>query len=446
VEAIVDGRAVQFPSLASKVDVDLHGDLARVTVTQTFVNPLSQPIHAHYLFPLNKDSAVFAMTMTVGNERVRAVIKEKQEATKTFVAAKKAGKAAALLTQHRPNMFSQRIANLMPGAPIEVVLEYTQAVPKIDSAYELVVPLVVGPRYDPGADETASLLSQTLNALPLNNLVAGVNVPETVAATRVGVKIRLESGVGISSVSSETHNLRLEEESASVVHATLAAQQVVANRDLVLRYQLGSATDVSAGMLGYANEESGYFSLLIEPPKTWREEEILPREMVFLLDCSGSMSGQPMNASKQFMRAALASLRPNDTFRIIRFSDNATEFSRAPMPATEENIAAGVRYTNQLQGSGGTVMRSGIEQALQITQPEDSVRNVIFLTDGYIGNEYEILSLVEQHLSCWMSWRDPVGVLCVTWIQPATFLSKPGIWRPGCKLRYLPTSLSIGAM
>ena len=398
VEAVVDGETVRFPSLASKIDVDLQGDLARVRVTQTFVNPLEQPVHARYLFPLNKDSAVFALTMTVGNERIRAVIKEKQEATKTFEAAKKAGKAAVLMTQHRPNMFSQRIANLIPGQPIEVVLEYTQTVPKIDAAYELVVPLVVGPRYQPDVDPNSTVFSQALSKLPLANLVAGIDVPETVAGSRVGINVRLQSAVGFSSVSSATHDLRVDEESGSIVNATLADQEVIANRDFVLRYQLGSATQVSAGVLGYANEESGYFSLLIEPPKSWQEEEVLPREMVFLLDCSGSMSGQPMNASKLFMRSALASLRPIDSFRIIRFSDYATEFSREPLPATPENIAAGIRYTNQLHGSGGTIMRSGIQQALQVSQPAGSVRNVVFLTDGYIGNEYEILGLVERNL------------------------------------------------
>ena len=137
---------------------------------------------------------------------------------------------------------------------------------------------------------------------------------------------------------------------------------------------------------------------MIEPPERFLDDQVLPREMVFLLDCSGSMSGAPMAASKAFMRSALQALRSEDRFRIIRFSDSATEFSSQPLQATRQNVAAGLRYTESLSGSGGTVMRSGIEQALMVPQGTGFVRQVVFLTDGYIGNEFAILRLVEREL------------------------------------------------
>ena len=389
IEADLGGSIVQFPSVASNIDIDLQGDLARVRVTQRFVNPLAEPVHARYLFPLNKEAAVFGLTMHVGSERIRAVIQEKRAAQKTFEAGKQAGKAAALLTQQRPNMFTQRLANLMPGLPIEVVLEYTHAVNRVDGAYELVVPLVVGPRYTPPASG---------DLVPAHPPLLGAPVPDVIDPNRVTLDLRLSSAIGVARLESDTHHLDVQEESGSVVRARLAQHSVQANRDLVVRYQLGLEDELAAGALAYADERGGFFSVLVEPPEHWQEEQVLPREMVFLLDCSGSMSGLPIEASKAFMRAALSNLRPNDTFRIIRFSDYATEFSRHPLPATAANVQAGLNYTDALSGSGGTVMRAGIEQALLSPQAQGSVRNVVFLTDGYIGNEYEILGLLNAEL------------------------------------------------
>ena len=149
VRAFVDGSMVQFPSLKTDITADVQGDLAAVTVVQTFVNPTTVPLNATNLFPLNKDAAVHAMSMKVGDEIIEARIERKAQARKTFETAKREGKAGSLLEQQRPNMFTQNVANLMPGMPVAVTLEYVQTVPRVDGAYELVMPLVVGPRYMP---------------------------------------------------------------------------------------------------------------------------------------------------------------------------------------------------------------------------------------------------------------------------------------------------------
>ncbi|MCB1684736.1 MAG: VWA domain-containing protein, partial [Pseudomonadales bacterium] len=304
------------------------------------------------------------------------------------------GKAAGLLEQHRPNMFTQRIANLMPGLPIEMEIEYTQVVPKIDGAYELVVPMVVGPRFQPPGTESA----WTLERLPGYPPAAGVHVPESVTGDRVSLHIDLEAPVPLNAVYSDTHRLDIEHRSSTQQSIRLADDGVQDNRDFVLRYFLGSDTTTSGLLSHWQAGEGGYFSLLIEPPESVDDSAAIPREMVFLLDCSGSMSGAPMAASKRFITAALGALRPTDSFRIIRFSDSATEFSREPLPATPFNIQRGLRYTEHLYGSGGTMMTTGIEQALDAPLAPDRVRNVVFLTDGYIGNELSVLSLVNRLL------------------------------------------------
>jgi Ca-activated chloride channel family protein len=427
IEARVDGKPVNLPLLKTDIDADVQGDVAQVTVTQTFANPLDRAVHATYLFPLNETAAVNAMTMEVGEERIRARIQRIEEARTTFEKAKSEGRSAALLSQHRPNLFTQDIANLMPGLPIKVTLTYAQTVPRVDGAYELVVPLVVGPRYQPqGAgvapDQPApkggvrhwsagtgtaggatAANSQTpygqweIEQLPAYPPVFELNVPEQIDPERVGLTIHLNAGMAITNIDSRTHPITTEALEEGRAEVRLANGRTLDNRDFVLRYTL-AGTRTQAGLLAYRDSRGGFFSLLLEPPQIPAEANITPREMVFVLDCSGSMHGLPIEASKAFMRAALRRLRPTDSFRIIRFSDAATEFSTQPLPATPQNIQAGLRYTDALTGEGGTEMSTGIRQALAPPVPAGALRIVTFLTDGYIGNEAEILKLLKTHL------------------------------------------------
>lgn len=408
IEAELDGQPVLLASLENDYEIQISGDVASVRLTQTFRNPYDKPLNARYLFPLNRRAAVHGMTMTVGNEVITAEIRERQDAQKTFERARAEGRSASLLEQHRPNMFTQKVANLMPGVPIVVEIEYVQVVPKVDLAYELVVPMVVGPRFQPAGagvapeperpGEAPELGRWVLEALPGYPPAAGVHTPEHIVSERVSMVVDLETPVPLASVTSDTHPLDVRHVSSSQRRIRFAAGRELDNRDFVLRYTLAAETE-QAGLLSHWEAgEGGYFSLLIEPPADVGDERALPREMVFLLDCSGSMNGAPMEASKRFMSQALTGLRPTDTFRIIRFSDSATEFSARPLPATPANVQRGLVYTSELQGSGGTMMTSGIRQALATGVPDGAVRNVIFLTDGYIGNEISVLELVHRLL------------------------------------------------
>ncbi|MEZ5590915.1 MAG: VIT and VWA domain-containing protein [Gammaproteobacteria bacterium] len=452
-QARMNGETILLPHLKTDIEADIQGDLATVTVRQTFLNPADTPLNATYLFPLNQDAAVYEMIMEVGEERLRAEIQRIEEARATFKKAQREGRSAALLSQHRPNMFSQDVANLMPGLPIIVTLRYVQPVPKIDADYELVIPLVVGPRYQPqGAGEPALSQQATddalhpvalndtdaadtgrtvgggvprwqmdnppalaggadrsesqtafgrweLQQLPAYPPVAGLELPAEIAAERVGLTIRLQAGLPIQQAISPTHVLQQEQRSEQYWQFRLASGRTLANRDFILRYRLAGQT-TQAGLLSYWDEQQqqGYFSVLLEPPAQPAASQINPREVVFVLDCSGSMAGLPMAASKNLARTMLERLRADDYFRIIRFSDRATEFSSQPLPATAANIQQGQRYLDTLQGSGGTEMSSGIRQALGAPLAPDTLRLVVFLTDGYIGNEFDILRLIDQQL------------------------------------------------
>jgi len=169
-EATIDGESFVLPTLATDVHADIAGDMATVTVVQTFANPSDQPLNATYVFPLHEEAAVFEMVMMVGKEVVRAEIRKIEEARRTFDEAKRAGKSAALLCEHRPNLFTQEVANLMPDLPVTVTLRYVQTVPRLDDSYELVVPLIVGPRYEPDLEEESAAPDGTTAVQPISSI------------------------------------------------------------------------------------------------------------------------------------------------------------------------------------------------------------------------------------------------------------------------------------
>lgn len=426
-----DGPTRALPGLRTDIDAAVAGDLVTVTVRQSFAAPPSAAAHARYQFPLPETAAVFKMTLKSGDQIIRAQIQQRDQARATFQKAQESGRSAALLRQHRPNLFTQDVANLMPGQPIEVTLAYVQTVPRIDGVYELALPLVVGPRYEPSrqqrdaataaaappaiASDTEAATTPTpaeptpetaqpagvwrFGQPPTYPPVAGLSLPpDVIDPDRVGIAITLDGGMPIVAAESPTHALAQTVETAQRRRLTLAAGRTIDNRDFVLRYRLGGERTVSAGLLAHHDRRGGFFSLLLEPPPAPPTQDVTPRDMVFVLDCSGSMSGEPLEAAKLFMRHALATLKPTDTFRIIRFSDRATEYSSRPIPATPIAIRQGLAYLETLRGEGGTDMASGIVQALAVPIPEGSLRLVTFLTDGYIGNEDDVLRLINRHL------------------------------------------------
>ena len=392
-------RVVVLPTVSTDVSASIDGDLASVTVRQVFENPGPVPLDATYLFPLQEDAGVHAMTLTTGDEVVRAVIRRRDEARATFEAAKAEGRAAALLTQHRPNMFTQEVANLMPGAPVTVQITYVQAVPRVDGLHELVVPTVVGPRYVPGPEGERTGEDEyapdgagegapggwSFGPPPALPPVHGLTIPEDVSPERLTFAATIRGGVSLSDVASPSHAVRVEEGAV-----TLAAGRTIPNRDLILRYALGGE-EAEAGLLTHTDERGTFFGLLVTPPVAPAEAEIAPRELVFVLDTSGSMGGAPLEASQAFMEAALRALRPDDAFRIVRFSSGADEFSRAPVEATRRNVRAGLSYVRRLRADGGTEMIAAMERAFGLPARPGRMRIVVFLTDGYVGNEVEVV-------------------------------------------------------
>ena len=402
-----DGETRLLPMLQSDIDVNIEGDMATVEITQTFVNDALVPMEAEYLFPLNQIAAVYGMEMELGDEVVTAIIQEKAAAEATFKAAAEDGKAAALLTQHRPNMFTQKIANLMPGLPIKVRLRYVQMVPKIDGQHELVIPLVVGPRYIGASeeenvvlasDDTAPLQANTwtISEVPAHPPVYGLDLPETFSAERVSFDLKLVGGLTVSDFGSATHPLTVERDDLALT-ARFADGRVLDNKDIVVRYALGGEA-LEATSLSHIDDRGGFLTLMVEPPVLPDEASVTSRELVFVLDTSGSMRGAPMRASKLFMDTALRGLRPGDYFRIIPFANTARSYSDKAMPASAGNVRDARGFVGRLDAGGGTEIDNAIRTAFATQQPANTMRIVVFLSDGYIGDEAQVLRTINRQI------------------------------------------------
>lgn len=378
------GEQIQLPAVASDFQVHVIGDLVDLEIVQTFENPTDEVLNLDYAFPLQHEAAVYGMEYEVGDEVVVAVIKRREQAQEIFDAAKEEGKSAALTVQHRPNVFTQSIANIGSKSTVQVRLKVVQFAEREQSYYTVNLPTKIGPRYVPGSMGNNSLGGTTFGA-----------VTSDVESGTVRIHGMLSAGLPVHAFGSETH--RVSQQNLGPAHIRFETAEIPAARDFKLRWKVAQDEATLASTHAYdAAQDVTYVSMLVEPKEAPATDEVFPREFVFLLDCSGSMFGPPMDASKAFMAKALDELRPTDTFRVIRFSDQATTFSEAPLVANAKNIEAARDYIDSLNSEGGTEMTAGIRQALGVPEEPGRLRYVVFLTDGFIGNDFEVIKLVSD--------------------------------------------------
>ena len=393
-----DGAAWSLPLLETDVDVVISGMVADVTVVQTFANPFDTPIEAVYLFPLPDDAAVDGMTLRVGGRTIEGTIHEREEAAAIYAQARAEGRVASRLDQERPNIFMQHVANLVPGAVVEVSIHVVQPLKYEDAGYSWEFPMVVGPRYVP-SDADPNPRTGALADLPAAREALDAPYSATRTGNDVNVRVSLDAGVPIRDVRSPSHDLHVAEPSPSRAEVSLASYERIPNKDFVLRWSVaGDAPEVA--VLADAHDGDGVFMLMIQPPadSAVTPDTVIPKEMVFVVDTSCSMSGFPLDKAKDAMRLAIAEMNPNDRFLVMDFNDRVSALAPRPLSNTATNRQRGLSYVDRFRGSGGTRMLDGIEASLDLPTDPALLRAVLFLTDGYIGNEADILESIEQRL------------------------------------------------
>ena len=380
-----DGRPVDLcPLKHTDVNGQISGFLARVSVTQEFVNTSREAIEAVYKFPLPSDAAVDDMEMVIGKRTIKGLIKEKQEARKMFEDARNSGRTAALLDQERPNIFTQSVTNIPAGETVRITIQYVETMKYEDGAYEFVFPMVVGPRYTPAS------MSDPGSVLPKRT-------PEgTRAGHDINVKVTVDAGMPLGKVASTTHDVDVLKSDASHALIALRNAQSIPNKDFIVRYDVAGAK-VQDAVLTHSDKRGGFLSLVLQPPARVAESEVTPKEIVFVVDTSGSMHGFPLEKSKEVIEHAFRGLHPRDTFNLITFSGDEHILFPKPVPATPENIRIAWEFMRNRDGRGGTEMMKAIKASLDPSDAQDHIRVVCFMTDGEVGNDFEILAEVQKH-------------------------------------------------
>lgn len=379
-----------FPLEHTSVDVQIAGPIAELAITQTFRNTNEDFIEATYVFPLQQDAAVDGAVMRIGEREIRAEIKERGEAVKIYEEARDAGKSAALTQAERPNIFTQKVANIPPGATIEVLLHVVQPLTYDDGVYRFELPMVVGPRFIPAGQPLDDAAAISPPVLPTTD------ADDQGIQHRVDLDLGVTMGFPLGRLSSPSHPGAVIE--ARGDEGELRLMGARADRDFVLEIE-PRVREPLAGLIG----QDGHFELLLEPPIAPAPSEVVPRELVFVVDTSCSMSGTPMDMVQDAMRTALNGMLPGDSFQIIRFDDAVSALAHTPLPATPENVSRGLAFVDNISGSGGTNMMAGVLAALDYPEAVDPRRGerqriVALMTDGFIGNDDQILATISDHL------------------------------------------------
>ena len=387
------------PLKHTDVKADISGPLARVTVKQQFENPFEDKIEAVYTFPLPQNAAVDDLTMLVGDRTIRGQIKKREDARAIYDAARAAGHVAALLDQERPNIFTQSVANIMPGEKVTVTISYVETLKYDEGSYAFVFPTVVGPRYIPGAptgQQSTGWSPDTDQVPDASRITPPVTPKGTRAGHDISIEVSLDAGVPIQELKAKTHEILLERPGLSQAVVRLKEKAVIPNKDFILNYQV-AGSQIQDAVLTHKGDKGGFFAMILQPPERVTVEDVTPKELVFVLDTSGSMSGFPIEKAKETMKLALDGLYPRDTFNLITFAGNTRVLFPQPVRATSENLQLAQQFLASRQGGGGTEMMKAIRTALAPSDSQEHVRIGCFMTDGYVGNDMAIADEIQKH-------------------------------------------------
>ncbi len=400
-----EGHYVAAPLVGTDVDVTVSGPTLRARVTQMFHNPSDGWVEGVYVYPLADGAAVDTLKMVVGERIIVGEIKERQQARATYEQARANGQKAALVEQERPNLFTNSVANIGPHETVVVQLEYQEPVHQSGDTFSLRLPLVVGPRYNPAPvaqtvdfRQDGTGWGRVSDPVPDRDRISPpvLDPRQHAPVNPVAITVRLQAGFPLGEVKSAYHAVRVDNDGDSGRIIRLADDVVPADRDFELTWKPAATAAPSVGLFRQHVGDADYVLTLVTPPVLPASEERRPREVVFVIDNSGSMGGTSILQAKASLLYALGRLQPADRFNVIRFDHTMDVVFADTVPADAENLAKATAFVRALQASGGTEMVPPMRAALTDRRDRDAntVRQVVFLTDGGIGNERELFETI----------------------------------------------------
>lgn len=423
--------AFDAPLVATEVDVSVAGIVARATVTQHFINPTAQWREGIYLFPLPDRAAVDRLHMQIGERVVEGEIREKSDARATYEKAKAAGIRASLVEAQRPNLFTARVAHLGPHETVTITIEYQETLRYDHGSFTLRVPLAITPRYSPAAQQQVDASAGDQDAIPGARLQPVAQptgdtddeplpnppflAPGSAPANPVALHVSVDAGFALSQIASASHAIDVKEELAHRYEVTLADDVVAADRDFELAWTPEVGSTPGAALFTESRDGKTWALLMVLPPSTPAAAPIAPREAIFIIDTSGSMSGASITQAREAVQFALDRLKPGDRFNVIEFNSVTRPLFGAPMPADPGTLARARAFVDGLRANGGTEMKPALTMAFDAPPADGYVQQVVFLTDGAVDNEHELLSLIAAHAGSRRLFTVGIGAGPNTW-------------------------------
>jgi Ca-activated chloride channel family protein len=392
------GKKLSLPLIHTDVSGTIDGFCARVAVTQKFINPGNSTIEALYTFPLPENAAVDSMFMEIGCRRIAGVIRERGEARAIYEQARRDGKTASLLEQERPNIFTQSVANILKNDTILITISYVQELTYRNGKYHFNFPMVIGPRYIPGHPARVSdrgTENPTSQVPDADRITPPLVAPEFRSGHELSLRLAVNAGTPLSEVNCPSHKTAEQVNPDGTWIISIAPNDQIPNKDFVLDYGVAKK-EFNTIVLTHRSADTGFFQLILVPKLSFQEKEVFPRELVFVVDNSGSMQGFPVEKCKEIMALCLKKMRADDVFRLITFANETQTLSADPLTANSENQKRALEFVDRMSGSGGTEMMGAINEIFNAPPLEGRKRLVFFLTDGMIGNDQAIIASIRD--------------------------------------------------
>jgi Ca-activated chloride channel homolog len=404
------GRYTAAPILKTDVQIAVTGIIARATVRQEFTNPSQKKgdwLEGIYVFPLPETAAVDHLRMHVGDRIIEGQIKERGEAKKVYEKAKQEGRRTSLVEQERPNIFTTSVANIGPGERIIVEIEYQETVRYDQGTFQLRFPMVVGQRYIPGTPvivegqepSGSGAMLDTDRVPDASRITPPVQKPGQGSINPISLSLSLTPGFPVAKVESPFHPIIVIPDPDGSYQVSLKKDAVPADRDFQLTWSPAPSTEPSATVLTEQRNGETYAMLMLVPPTLQNDAAPhIPRDLIFIIDTSGSMAGPSIEQAKASLAAALTRLTTQDRFNVIQFNNTIRSLFYSPQPVTTAAMRKAIRYVEGLSADGGTEMLPALRQALKSPQDSTRLQQIVLITDGQVGNEDELFELLHHRL------------------------------------------------
>lgn len=384
-----------------QANIEINGLVAYAEINQTFINPYAIALEGKYQFPLPENSAVKQLIIKMGDKEIIGEIMEKKSAKVLYQKVKKQGRKASLVEQHRPNLFTNKIANIPAQSTVVVTLKFIMPISFSNGKFTLRLPLAFTQRYQ--SKSTSHSPEHSYKQWPESFNVLDPNSSNTdslsVARSKSSINIQLNSGIPITAIFSDSHKIksRALNSDQNAYFITLDKTPAVSSKNVDLSWQLLASNQPQ--MSSFTQEISGehYTLLTFFPPKT-EVAKVIARDIIFIIDTSGSMQGGSMEQAKASLQLALLQLNNKDSFNIIAFDDDTELLFPITQMASEQIINKAQLFIDDLNADGGTEMYRPLSNALMMKKNEvqsiKAMRQIIFITDGAVANEFELMQLL----------------------------------------------------